>query len=152
MIKITLEYQSLEEAQDALTLLSGGYTGSPVVQHRNGSSLAPGADGGTAKENSTVIESTDEAAQDDPPAKTTKKKSAEKKTRKTTKPETQDDAPAADAPTKENVRDKLAAVGDKIDFGAVREIVQRFGANGLKELDESQYADVIKACKAKLAE
>ena len=146
MIKITVELEvaDLSEVPDLAQKL-GIPASAPITAETTTSTAAP---------DSTVDAVTESEAQEaeTPPAKTAKKKSAKKKTRKTTRPETQDDAPAADAPTKENVRDKLAAVGDKIDFGAVREIVQRFGANGLKELDESQYADVIEACEAKLAE
>lgn len=76
-----------------------------------------------------------------PSRKASKKRSSKSKT----------DAPAkttaTKAPDKDAVRKALSAVGASHGIDRVRDICARFGATGLRDLNESQYTDVIAKCE-----
>ena len=76
------------------------------------------------------------------------RKASKKQSRKS-KPDTDTPAKKAElkAPSKDDVRQALSQVGAKHGIDTVREICQRFGASGVRDLPEDRYADVIKKCE-----
>lgn len=53
--------------------------------------------------------------------------------------------------TKDDVINELQQVNSKFGMAVVRELLQPFGAEAIKQLKPEQYADVVAAAKAKLA-